>query len=51
MRDAFMAALELAPWPVYAMDAGWSVGVHAAGERAITEAHLVVSAMTGGGHA
>ncbi len=46
-----MAAMKVAPWLVYALDAGWSVGVHAVDERAIAEAHLVVTAMTGGGHA
>ena len=50
-RDAFMAAMELAPWLVYALDAGWSVQVHAANEAAIAEAWMVMSGMAGGGHA
>ena len=50
-RDAFMAAMQVAPWLVYALDAGWSVQVHAASEAAIAEAWMVMSAMTGGGHA
>lgn len=49
-RDAFMAAMEVAPWLVYALDAGWSVQVHAADDQAIADAWMVVSAMTGGGH-
>ncbi len=42
--DPLMAALNVAPWLVYALDAGMSVQVHASSDQAIAEAHMVMGA-------